>query len=140
MNRVPWRQLWRRPGQSAPQRFLMLVHYHSDDVAKSQPSRGGGENRPQYRGRGDSLCDGPNHQPQHRPGRAGYPAELPGLKVEQPSLVWVVRYALNKFSLGTAMLGCRQLVPVVSRWTQNTRFIMQQRRVEKIKNGLIQTV
>ena len=78
--------------------------------------------------------------PQHRPGRAGYPAELPGLKVEQPSLVWVVRYALNKFSLGTAMLGCRQLVPVVSRWTQNTRFIMQQRRVEKIKNGLIQTV
>jgi hypothetical protein len=58
----------------------------------------------------------------------------------QASLVWVVRYALNKFSLGTAMLGCRQLVPVVSRWTQNTRFIMQQRRVEKIKNGLIQTV
>ena len=63
MNRVPWRQLWRQvallPGQSALQRFLMLVHDLSHDVAKGQPSRGSGENSPQDRGRGDSLYSGP---------------------------------------------------------------------------------
>jgi hypothetical protein len=39
----------------------MLVHDLWHDVAKGQPSLGGGESRPQDGGRGDSLCSGPNH-------------------------------------------------------------------------------
>ena len=39
----------------------MLVHELSRNVAKGQPSRGGVENRPQDRGRGNSLRRGPNH-------------------------------------------------------------------------------
>ena len=40
----------------------MLVHDLWHDVAKGQPSLGGGESRPQDGGRGDSLCSGPNHR------------------------------------------------------------------------------
>jgi hypothetical protein len=50
------------PGQLAPEEFLMLSYELSRNVAKRKPSRGGGENCLQDRGRGDSLCSGPNHR------------------------------------------------------------------------------